>query len=429
MFFRTRTVLLIACLVSLAVSVSSAQQRRGAGFSLYARALLGEDGKPSIKVSAHIPYSNLVFMKAGEGFEAKFKLYIRIFDREGEKLIDSYVSTGEETVATYEDTRSQKSSATIAHQIDIAPGEYIVRCTVHVSNTHLAFADETPITVPDIKQSGVSVSKPRIYATAVDTSRGAIQLSRVPDGEDIYAEQTQHAIFVAVDAQPAFLFDVYLERATRDSTRCDVIYEVTDESNHQVIYGKSKLWLYGTEDRFVVTFNVDRWIPGEYVFNVKATVYDPTRATVTSLPFALEFTHAMLTTYFGTTLDIMAIIGSPGEIRDLQEAPEDERASLWAAFWIRRDPTPGTKENEALDEHFRRVRHANKEFKSNGPGWHSDRGKVYIRYGEPDEQEIKTDPYVQGQYLVWRYFEKNLTFVFYDRFGLGEYILSNSTAF
>ncbi len=102
---------------------------------------------------------------------------------------------------------------------------------------------------------------------------------------------------------------------------------------------------------------------------------------------------------------------------------------MWAAFWARRDPSPGTEDNEALEEHWRRIRHASKEFTTNDAGWKTDRGRIYIRHGQPDEQEIRTDPYVQGQYLVWRYYKDNLTFVFYDRFGLGEYILSNSSTF
>jgi GWxTD domain-containing protein len=137
----------------------------------------------------------------------------------------------------------------------------------------------------------------------------------------------------------------------------------------------------------------------------------------------------MLTRRWDTTVGVLSIIGTNEEIRLLKEAPVSERASMWAAFWARRDPTPGTEDNEALEEHWRRVRHANREFATSDAGWKTDRGRVYIRHGEPDEQEIRTDPYVQGQYLVWRYYEDNLTFVFYDRFGLGEYILSNSSTY
>jgi len=409
--------------------VGAQQQRRTSGFSLYARALLSEDRKPSIKVSAHVPYSNLVFFKKGGEFEAKYELYIRIYDKSGDDMLDSAVRTKREAVATYEDTKSHKNSSKLSHQIEIAPGEYLVRCTVRVSNTQLAFGNETSVAVPDIMQSGVGVTKPKIFAVAVDTSRTAEVFYGIDEGAELYVEQQESATFVALDRQPSFQFDVYLEEAAKDSTLCDIAYEVVTDDNMQVLYGKRRVWLSGLEDQFVVSVNVDEWDPGEYALNVKATVYSPTRASVANLPFDLEFTHAMLTRQWETTVAILSIIADKDEIARLEGAREKDRSALWAAFWVRRDPTPGTESNEALDEHWRRVRHSKKAFGTGEPGWKTDRGKIYIRHGAPDEEEIRTDPTVQGQYLVWRYYEENLSFVFYDRFGLGEYILSNSSSF
>ena len=422
----------MACLIVLlllATAIPASSQRRSVGFSLYARALLNEDRKPSIKVSAHVPYSNLVFFKKGDEFEAKYKLYIRIFDRTGKKMLDSAVRSQREVVQSYKETRSNKDSSSLSSHIEVVPGEYIVRCTIRVTNTHLAFTNETAVTVPDIMQSGVGISKPRLFAVEIDTSRTVEILYQMNDDEEIYAEQRNSATFVALDRQPAFEFEVYLEKAVRDSTRCELAYEVLTSESRQILYGKKRVWLSGSEDRFVVSFNVDHWEPGDYVFNVKATVYSPTRASVENLPFDLEFTRAMLTRRWDITVGVLSIIASKEEIKQLENAPAKERAAMWAAFWVRRDPTPGTEQNEALQEHWRRVRHAEKNFATNEHGWRTDRGKIYIRHGEPDETEIRSDPYVQGPYLVWRYYKENLTFVFYDRFGLGEYILSNSSTF
>ena len=62
-------------------------------------------------------------------------------------------------------------------------------------------------------------------------------------------------------------------------------------------------------------------------------------------------------------------------------------------------------------------------------GWRSDRGRIYVKHGEPDEVEVRSDPYIQGTYLIWRYYQNNMTFVFHDRFGLGEYRLTQTRAF
>jgi GWxTD domain-containing protein len=374
----------LSVVLSLVAAGPVDAQRPRAGFSLYARALLSEDRKPSIKVSAHVPYSNLVFLKKGDEFEAEYKLYIRIFDRSGKKMLDSAVRTRREVVATYDDTRSNKNSSTLAHQIEIAPGEYIVRCSVRVSDTHLTFSDETAVVVPDIMQSGVGITKPRLFAVAVDTSRTAEWLFEMDEDEKVHADQKEHASFVALDRQPAFHFDVYLEKAARDSTSCDLAYEVVTNKNEQMLYGKTRVWLSGTENQFAVSFNVDEWEPGEYVLNIKATVHSPTRASVANLPFDLEFTRAMLTRHWDRTVGVLSIIGTNEEVKLLEDAPTEERVAMWAAFWVRRDPTPGTEHNEALEEHWRRVRHANKNFATNDAGWKTDRGRIYIRHGEPD---------------------------------------------
>src|SRR5262245_56994733 len=66
--------------------------------------------------------------------------------------------------------------------------------------------------------------------------------------------------------------------------------------------------------------------------------------------------------------------------------PEEKDAFI-RAFWERRDPTPGTVENEYRDEHYRRIARANEKFTTATDGWRTDRGKMYIRLGEPDNIE------------------------------------------
>jgi GWxTD domain-containing protein len=419
----------VMCALCLAAGATAAWAQTRKGFTLHVRSALDDERRTAIRVTAHVPYTNLVFLKKDEGFEAQYRLYIRIFDKTGKNMLDSVVPSKRESTATYEDTRSPNKSSTVVHEVAVEPGDYVVRCTIHVSNTHLAYADEAPVTVSSMSQAGVGVSKPLLFALPIDTSRSS-PLTRVAGGDDdVHVEQTESTKFSALDQQPAFQFDVYLEKAASDSTECVVAYEVVDVKKTQMFYGRQTILLSQSDARLVVSFNVDEWDPGPYVFRAKATVHHPTRSAAATADLDLEYTRAMLTKYFAATVGILAIIGTDDEVRQLEKAPERERGAVWAAFWARRDPTPGTAQNEALDEHWVRVRYANDNFKTSEPGWRTDRGRIYIRYGEPDETEIRSEPNVQGQYLVWRYYEDNLMFVFYDRFGLGEYILSNSSTF
>ncbi len=64
---------------------------------------------------------------------------------------------------------------------------------------------------------------------------------------------------------------------------------------------------------------------------------------------------------------------------------DEEREQFVEQFWLRRDPTPDTVENEFKEEHYRRIAYANEHFASGIPGWKTDRGRIYITFGPPDE--------------------------------------------
>jgi GWxTD domain-containing protein len=66
---------------------------------------------------------------------------------------------------------------------------------------------------------------------------------------------------------------------------------------------------------------------------------------------------------------------------------DEEREQFVEQFWMRRDPTPDTVENEFKEEHYRRIAYANERFASGIPGWKTDRGRIYIQHGPPDEIE------------------------------------------
>jgi len=66
---------------------------------------------------------------------------------------------------------------------------------------------------------------------------------------------------------------------------------------------------------------------------------------------------------------------------------DEERESFIESFWLRRDPTPDTIDNEFKDDHYERIAYSNEHFASGIPGWKTDRGRIYIMYGKPDEIE------------------------------------------
>ncbi len=83
--------------------------------------------------------------------------------------------------------------------------------------------------------------------------------------------------------------------------------------------------------------------------------------------------------------DVAWIISDEERRAFKQLSNDEERDQFIEAFWQRRDPTPDTEENEFKEEHYRRIEYANEHYAAGIAGWRTDRGRIYIMYGAPDE--------------------------------------------
>ena len=66
---------------------------------------------------------------------------------------------------------------------------------------------------------------------------------------------------------------------------------------------------------------------------------------------------------------------------------DEEREQFIEQFWLRRDPDPDTDTNEYREEYYQRIAYANEKYTSGIPGWKTDRGRMYIMFGKPDQIE------------------------------------------
>lgn len=85
--------------------------------------------------------------------------------------------------------------------------------------------------------------------------------------------------------------------------------------------------------------------------------------------------------------DVTYIITDEEKTAFKRLANDEEREQFVEQFWLRRDPTPDSQENEYKEEHYRRIAYTNERFASGIPGWKTDRGRIYITFGPPDELE------------------------------------------
>ena len=118
----------------------------------------------------------------------------------------------------------------------------------------------------------------------------------------------------------------------------------------------------------------------------------------------------------------------------------EERENFIAHFWDSRDPNPDTTENEYREEYYQRIAYANEHFTSGIPGWKTDRGRIYIRWGKPDEIESHpsggsysepgySDAITTYPFEIWFYRHLDgpgdgIEIEFVDPTGTGEYRLA-----
>ena len=100
-------------------------------------------------------------------------------------------------------------------------------------------------------------------------------------------------------------------------------------------------------------------------------------------------------------------------------------------FWMARDSDPSTPRNEFYLEYLNRIRHCNQVFGTLGKeGWETDRGRVYLRYGQPSEIERFPNQIDTKPYEIWHYndIQGGVIFVFADLTNFSDYQLIHSTA-
>lgn len=104
------------------------------------------------------------------------------------------------------------------------------------------------------------------------------------------------------------------------------------------------------------------------------------------------------------TEEVPYIITDEERTAFLKLETDEEREAFITAFWERRNPHPGSAENAFRVEYYRRLAYATRHFAttSGKAGWRTDRGRMYIMYGPPDEIDShpagKPHPFEQ-----WRY--------------------------
>ncbi len=111
-------------------------------------------------------------------------------------------------------------------------------------------------------------------------------------------------------------------------------------------------------------------------------------------------------------------------IDDMLDKESFRYSKILQKYWKKYDPTPETAFNPIMKEYYDRIDYSMQNFSpiSRKNGANTDRGKIYIKYGKPNE--IKRTSNTYGQVTeIWIYKKVNKEFVFVDKYGIGDFSL------
>lgn len=132
---------------------------------------------------------------------------------------------------------------------------------------------------------------------------------------------------------------------------------------------------------------------------------------------------------FEDMLQFLRLFARPSRLQALREAPEEQRPAAWLAFMRDTDSIPATPVNEDLRAYFTRLARANARFREDGvAGWISDRGRVLIVMGEPDQiLEPSFTDLSRMRQQVWEYRDRAIQLQFIDETGAGRWRLTQAS--
>jgi GWxTD domain-containing protein len=370
---------------------------------------LDRDAKPALSVAVSLPYPDLQWIRIPNGFAAGAAISV-VFEPHKPGRIYGDVWQHRVSVADYASTMSQSSMMVERRTIDVPPGRYTIRVMVSDLNGELQSTASDEIEVPDYAR--VPVGFADLDLGVVDSTGG--NFSSV--ATRLFGLDTERL------AARVVLFDRRPGSWPRNYT---FHYRVLDDAGQEVAVGNQPVSLAASADPVIVRPVSSGLFIGSYVLEV--TLVENKSRWRAERSFEVEESGPPRGRDFERMLEPLAYIATPDEISRLHALPIDKQAEGWDAFWKKRDPTPDTPRNEALLEFFRRMRYAEQHFQGFGPGWRSDMGRIYIKFGAPDQIESHPASAELGMVEIWYFSRPTRRFVFEDREGFGRYVMREGT--
>ncbi len=359
--------------------------------------------------------------KEGE-FVADFAFTIRIVDSEGEQ-IKSLDQDRTVRVPTYEATQSRFDYRTSQINVELPPGKYTLETTLrdigsgHIHNrefhVNLSDHDVSDPTTSDllfVQEAHSRTGEPGIFDKGDITVIPSV--SRFFGGDD--------------STRLVYYFEIY--RGSSENSK--VYVETILRSPYKGMLYRDTLWMELTEPvtRQIRDIALADYLPGDYNLEVYIRGHRAKKLDSRNESFTIQWSQeALLRHDFEAAVEQLAYISNSAELSGMKKLQSmEEKIQAFNSFWEGRDPTPGTLENETKREFYRRITYANHQFRHlRREGWRTDRGRIYIQFGEPDQIDDHPISPAYFPYQIWHYYRegKYRRFTFVDQNEDGDYRL------
>jgi GWxTD domain-containing protein len=369
----------------------------------------GKNNLTRLDVFIMVPYPSIQFIQSEKGYAGKYSVTISVFDKDKVKLVEEKTWNTKLEVNDFEHTTSKENNSVTMKSFSLPPGEYFIRSAVRDHESNNDYLLEKVYKVRDLS-SDLAVSDVMLLAKKTEdkgvnkitpniTGDVTVQKDGLPFFYEIYTKNhcKLNTKYIILDAKKKKVFEDSMFKDV-DSGRTQVFYTIKDSS---INLGKYSLevTLNNPENNLTVSTQrlfISRWT------GVPALITDLDKA-----------------------VDEMVYIASPHDIDTIEAArTKDEKLKRFLAYWKKLSPTPETDDNAVFNEYYQRVTYANEHFSKYFEGWNTDRGMVFILLGPPDNIQRHPFDLDSKPYEVWEYYNLNLSLVFVDRTGFGDYRLN-----
>jgi len=350
--------------------------------------------------------AHLQFVTLDSVYSARYQINIGVENQNGISVLteDKTYSVSERSYAVTIDPKAQR----VHHfEFQLPPDEYLFQLRLLDLNSTRSRSQERQKTVRLFERNKLEVSDV-LFVTESDT--GSIKAENIIPS---FRVPLQEKIFVYTEViSPEKTNTIKIESTLRPKDGKEGL------NFSQDVTPKNEI------TRVFLQINKESMVRGENQLYLKVTGEGQSKAIRKDLRFV-----AGIQTFEGLPVNDMIgpllYVTDGDDWKKLNNASDEERDSVFQAFWAKRDPSPGSPENELFNEFYKRVDLTNRNFGySRKNGWKTDRGRVFIVFGAPDRVERGTPSrYTQGDYEVWYYDDLREKFVFFDEYGFGDFRL------